>query len=189
MNAYDFDETVYAGECSIEFFLYCFRMDPSLIKFLPGVIKAFFLYKREKITLEQMLSDYGKTMEDYFSSHSLQFEEAVVKFWDKHINRVKPFYMRQKKADDVIITASPDFLMKEVCRRLGVQNLICTRFDIKTGKIEKPCFREAKTDCFLEKYPEGKIDEFYTDSMNDKFLMPFAEKVFIVRGNKITRVK
>lgn len=189
MNAYDFDETVYAGECSVEFFLYCFKADPSLIKFLPSVIKAFFLYKREKITLEQMLNDYGKVIEDYFSTHSLNLEEAVVKFWDKHIGRIKPFYLKQKKDDDIIITASPDFLMQEVCRRLGVKNLICTKFDVGTGKIEKPCFREAKIDCFRERFPDVRIDEFYTDSMNDRFLMPFADKVFIVKGNKITQVK
>lgn len=189
MNAYDFDETVYAGECSIEFFIYCFRLDPSLVKFLPDVIKAFVLYKKEKITLEKMLSDYGKIMEDYFSSNALAFEDAAVKFWDRHIHKIKPFYLEQKKHDDIIITASPDFLMKEVCSRLGVENLICTRFDLKTGKIEKPCFRQAKVSCFLERFPEGRIDEFYTDSMNDKFLMPFADKVFIVKGKKIKQVK
>lgn len=189
MNAYDFDETVYAGECSIEFFLRCFKSDPSLIKFLPGVIKGFILYKQEKISLDSLVNDYGKVMEDYFSSHSPEIEKAVVDFWDKHINKIKPFYLRQKKEDDVIITASPEFLMREVCNRLGIKNLICTQMNAKTGKIEKPCFRESKTARFLERFPEGKIDEFYTDSMNDRFLMPFAEKVFIVKGSKIKRVK
>lgn len=189
MNAYDFDETVYAGECSIEFFLYCFRLDPSLIKFLPGVIKGFILYKREKISLDSLLNDYGKVVEEYFSTHALQMEEAVIKFWDKKIKKIKPFYLKQQKEDDVIITASPEFLMKEICKRLGIKNLICTKMNIETGKIEKPCFREAKTDCFLEKFPGGRIDEFYTDSMNDRFLMPLSEKVFIVRGEKIKRVK
>lgn len=189
MNAYDFDETVYSGECSIEFFLYCLRLDPSLIKFIPGVIKGFFLYKKEKITLEQMMNDYGRKIEDYISTHSLSFEEAVVKFWDKHIKKIKPFYLNQKTEDDIIITASPDFLMREVCNRLGVCNLICTGFDLKTGKITSPCFREAKVDCFLKNFPDGKIDKFYTDSMNDKFLMPFSDEVYIVKGSKITRVK
>lgn len=189
MNAYDFDETIYAGECSVEFFMYCFRLDPSLIKFLPGVIKGFILYKKEKVTLEQLLNDYGRVMEEYLSTHSLGMEEAVTKFWDKHIKKIKPFYLGQKKEDDVIITASPEFLMREACERLGIKNLICTKMDVKTGKIEKPCFREAKIDCFLEHFPEGEIDEFYTDSMNDKFLMPFAQKVFLVKGSKIKRVK
>lgn len=189
MNAYDFDETIYKGECSIEFFIYCFKADPSLIKYLPGVMKAFVLYKREKITLESLLNDYGKVIEEYFSTHSLEMEKMVKVFWDKRMNRIKPFYLLQKKNDDIIITASPEFLMREVCARLGVKNLICTKMDVKTGKIEKPCFRQAKTERFLEHFPEGRIDEFYTDSMNDKFLMPFSDKVFIVRGNKIKQVK
>lgn len=189
MNAYDFDETVYSGECSIEFFLYCIRLDPSLVKFIPGVMKGFLLYKKEKITLNQMLDDYGKKIEDYLSANSVSFEAAVIKFWDRHIKKIKPFYLKQKKPDDIIITASPDFLMREVCRRLEIENLICTSFDLKTGKIISPCFREAKKDRFLEKFPDGKIDKFYTDSMNDKFLMPFSDEVYIVKGSKITKVK
>jgi len=189
MNVYDFDETVYAGECSIEFFLYCFRDDPMLIKFLPEVMKAFVLYKKEKITLDEMLGAYGQKLENYFSTHSAKYEEMVKVFWDKHQKKIKPLYLIRQKKDDVIITASPEFLMREICDRLGIENLICTNLDLKTGKITSPCFREAKTERFREKYPECKIDEFYTDSMNDRFLMDFAKDVYLVKGEKVTKIK
>lgn len=189
MNVYDFDETVYAGECSIEFFIFYFRKDPFLVKYLPSVLKAFALYKQEKISLDDFLNQYGKPVEEYIASHTLEFENAVSRFWDKNIKKIKPFYLENQKDDDVIITASPDFLVGEVCSRLGIKNLISTHIDLKSGKIEKPCFREAKIARFRETFPNGVIDDFFTDSMNDKFLMPFASRVFLVKGNKFKQVK
>lgn len=189
MNVYDFDETLYDGESSLEFFLYYFRVDPSLVKFLPSVLKALVLYKAGKITLDEFLNDYGKTVEDYIANHKNDFERTAKSFWDKKIHKIKPFYKNIQKPDDVIITASPDFLIKEACSRLGIENIIATKIDLVSGKIESPCFREAKIDRFREVYPTQDIDDFYTDSMNDKFLMPLAKRVFIVKGNKIEQVK
>ncbi len=189
MNVYDFDETLYDGESSVEFFLYYFRVDPSLVKFLPGVIKALFLYKAEKITLDEFLNDYGKQVEDYIATHKNEFERTVKSFWDKKITKIKPFYFGIQKPDDVVITASPDFLIREACNRLGIENLISTKIDLVSGKIEAPCFRESKIERFREVYPTEAIDDFYTDSMNDRFLMPFAKRVFIVKGSKIKQVK
>ena len=189
MNAYDFDETIYDGESSVDFFLYCFKYDPKLIRFLPAVLKAYILYKKEKISLDEMLNKYGKELEDYFSSHQTQINNLVKSFWDKRMNKIKPFYLELQKEDDVIITASPRFMIQEICERLGVKNLICTEFNLESGKIEKLCFRESKVDCFREVYPTEDIDDFYTDSMNDKFLMPFSKRVFLVKGHKIKQVK
>lgn len=189
MNVYDFDETVYKGESSVEFFLSLFKLEPSLIRFLPDVAKTFFLYKKEKITFDELLDGYGKKVERFFSESKIDMENEVRLFWDRHMKGIKPLYLSRQREDDVIITASPDFLMSEICKRLGIKNLICTGFDLETGKITSPCFRESKVDRFLERYPDGHIDEFYTDSGNDKFLMPYADKVFIVKGGKIKRVK
>lgn len=189
MNVYDFDETVYRGECSLEFFLYYLRKDFSLIKYIPGVFRALILYKQEKISLDSFLTDYGKEVGKYMAAHSAELNSAVKSFWDKREKHINSFYFLQQREDDVIITASPDFLMEEICRRIGVKNLISTHIDPHTGKIEKPCFREAKIERFREVYPTQKIDDFYTDSMNDRFLMPLAEHVFIVKGKRIKQVK
>lgn len=189
MNVYDFDETIYDGESSVEFFLYYFRKDPTLIRFLPDVMKALFLYKREKISLDSFINDYGSTIEDYIQTHKSDFEKCVDDFWNKKMKKIKPFYLERQKEDDVVISASPDFLLREACNRLGIKNLICTHIDLETGKLSHPCFREAKIDCFKEVYNECEIDDFYTDSMNDKFLMPFAKRVFIVKGNKVEQIK
>ena len=189
MNVYDFDETIYNGESTLDFFLYFFRKDPTLVKFLPAVLKELYLYKREKISLDEFISDYAATVEGYIKTHKSGIEKCVNDFWDKKMNKIKPFYAETRKEDDVIVSASPDFLLKEICSRIGIKNVICTHIDLETGKLSQPCFREAKIDCFRAVYPECEIDDFYTDSMNDKFLMPLAKRVFLVKGNEIKQIK
>lgn len=50
-------------------------------------------------------------------------EKDVNDFWKEYIGNIKPFYLKQKKDDDVIISASPEFLLKPVCKRLKIKTL------------------------------------------------------------------
>ncbi len=189
MNAYDFDQTIYAGESSLEFILFYIKKDPQIIKFMPSVFKAVILYEMAKITFDDFTKKYAPALEQYFKENEVYAEQAVAEFWDKHEKKIKPFYRKIQREDDVIITASPEFMMHDICDRLGIKNLVATDFDIKTGEIKSACFREGKIDCFRKAFPDGVIDDFYTDSINDEFLFPYAKRVFFVKGNKIKRIK
>lgn len=189
MNVFDFDETIYDGESSIEFILYYLRHDLRIIKFLPTVFKVFMLYKKGKVSFEDFTHKYADELRQYFENNNVDLMSLVNSFWDKHMDQIKPFYKEIQKDDDVVITASPSFMMEEICRRIGIKHLIATDFDIKTGEVRTACFREGKIDCFKSVYPEGVIDDFYTDSMNDQFLFPMAKRVFMVKKDKITQIK
>ncbi|MBQ5969722.1 MAG: haloacid dehalogenase-like hydrolase [Clostridia bacterium] len=189
MNVYDFDETIYDGESSIEFILDYIRVDPKVIKFVPSIIRIMFLYERGKITFDDFSEKYAHKLTDYFAANNVTVEHLMQGFWDKRMHKIKPFYLAQKKADDVILTASPTFMMREVCDRLGVKNLVATDFDLETGKVKNACFRENKIRCFFDAFPDGEIDAFYTDSVNDSFLFPLAKEAYMVKKNKIIRVK
>ena len=189
MNVYDFDETIYDGESSIEF-LFCYlREDPSVVRFLPSVAKLMFRYNRGKATFEDFTRDYAPALRDYFARNDVDLMKLVSGFWDKRMHKIKPFYHEQQRPDDVIITASPYFMMNDICARLGVRHLIATDFDIETGEIRTPCFRERKVDLFRAAFPGQEIDDFYTDSVNDSFLFPLAKRVFMVKGDKISQIK
>ncbi|MCM1364626.1 MAG: haloacid dehalogenase-like hydrolase [Faecalibacterium sp.] len=189
MNAYDFDETIYDGESSLEFIFSYLKTDPKIITFLPTVIKIMYLYKKEKITFDDFTNKYAHTLKKYFAENDVDVSGLVTKFWDKHEKKIKPFYKDIQRDDDVIITASPEFMMREICNRIGVKHLLATDLDLKEGVVRKACFREGKIACFKEAFPEGEIDDFYTDSMNDQFLFPLAKRVFLVKGDKITQIK
>ena len=49
--------------------------------------------------------------------------------------------------------------------------------------------RNNKVDLFYKEFPIGTIDNFYTDSMNDKPLIGISNAAYLVKGDKIKRVK
>lgn len=189
MNAYDFDETIYDGESSVQFILMYLKNDPKILSFLPAVGKVMYKYNRGQISFDDFTAKYGVQLKQYFHDNDVDLMSLVNKFWDKHEKNIKPFYKRLQREDDLIITASPEFMMREICDRLEIRNLVATHMDIRTGDIKRACFREGKIDCLREDFPDAVIDDFYTDSMNDSFLFPFAKRVFMVKGNKIERIK
>ncbi|NMP37535.1 MAG: phosphoserine phosphatase [Clostridiales bacterium] len=187
MNVYDFDNTVYDGESAIDFFICYLRRDPSLVKYIPKIVRALIRYKRGTISIEQALGEYGRIVEDYFSTVK-GLEDDVRIFWDKHIGKIKPFYYELHSDDDLIISASPEISLKDICARLGIKKYIGTAFD-ESGKISRFCFRENKVKAFFELYPNERIENFYTDSLNDKALIDISENAFLVKGMKITKIK
>lgn len=60
--------------------------------------------------------------------------KAVNKFWDKHEKEVFPWF-KERKRYAVVISASPDFLLREIQKRLNFETLICTNHNPKTGAI------------------------------------------------------
>ena len=113
----------------------------------------------------------------------------VVEFWDQNEYKIKPFYRAQQQEDDLIITASLGFFIREIFRRIGIRHYICTEIDPKTGKLEFLCYHENKVKVFRERYGDTRIEEFYTDSRNDQPLIDLAENAFLVKGDRIERIK
>ena len=80
--------------------------------------------------------------------------------------------------------------MKEIAKRLGIRNLVCSRIDEETGEVTRLCMRQNKILALREDFGDVEIDDFYTDSMkNDGFFAEHAKRVFLVKGNKIKRIK
>ena len=189
MNVYDFDNTIYDGESCLHMFFYFVRRDPALIKSVPRVLKAFAEYKKGRVTIEQAIEKYAPMVEEYLRVHHGLLSDTS-EFWDKHMKNIKGFYAEIQQPDDLIITASPEDSMREICRRLGIKNYICSKIDADTGKITRLCMRENKVKAFFSEYPDGKIDSFYTDSPeNDKPLIDISENAYAVKGNKIIKIK
>ncbi|MBQ6022152.1 MAG: haloacid dehalogenase-like hydrolase [Clostridia bacterium] len=189
MNVYDFDNTIYDGESVIDLFFFYMKKTPYIAKHIPKVFYAMYKYKRGRITVEQALSDYAPFIEDYFRNID-DFESDVRKFWDGHMKKIKPFYKDLQREDDVLVTASPEITMAEVCRRLGIRHVVGSLMDPETGKITRLCMRSRKVPAFLEAFPDAHIDNFYTDSQkNDQPLIDLAEHAFIVKGSKIRQIK
>ncbi len=189
MNVYDFDDTIYDGDSSIDFFKFFLKKDPSVISFAPTIARIMDDYRKTKVRFDDVIEKYGYVIEDYVKNNNIDIPALFEEFWDLHQHKIKPFYEYVRKDDDLIITASPKISMDILCPRIGIKHWLGTEMDEKTGRFHRGCFRETKIDFFRENYPDGVIDDFYTDSLNDEFLFPYAKRVFWVKGHKVTQIK
>lgn len=185
INVYDFDNTIYNGESTLDFYFYCVKHHPMLLRYLFVILVSLVKYKMCIISKEELMELCKKYVRGFLKDCP-DAENLAVKFWDRYSDKLKPFYKDLHKDDDCIISASFGFLLRPIMQKIGVSNLVCSELDFKTGNIEKLCFREYKKDLFLKKYGECKIEKFYTDSLNDLPIILMSEKAYIVKGNKIT---
>lgn len=189
MNVYDFDDTIYDGESPVDLFFEYIKIRPSLVKLIPKVLRALYRYKKGKITVDGALKEYGPIIRDCFLAYD-DWDNFINKFWDDHMDKIKPFYYETRRDDDVIVTNSPRLTMEPICERLGIKHLICTEMDMETGEITRSCLRENKVTAFYEDFPDAVIENFYTDSYeNDRFIADLAQHVYIVKGNNLTLMK
>lgn len=189
MNIYDFDDTIYDGESILDFFLCYVRENPAFLRFIPKVLFGFVKYKLGIVTLEKMQRDYFPIIKKWYCEYD-DWEGFTKRFWDTHMHKIKPFYAEVRRDDDIILTASPELTMREIARRLEIRNLVCSRIDEETGEVTRLCMRQNKILALREDFGDVEIDDFYTDSMkNDGFFAEHAKRVFLVKGNKIKRIK
>ena len=182
MNTYDFDKTVFYPDSSYCFYKYCLKHYPAaVLRTLPktvGILKDYLKDKSDAKPLKEQLFSFLRYIPDV--------DSVIETFWQENFCRMEKWYMEQKRADDIIISASPEFLLKPVTDKLGVR-LIGTPMDKKTGKINGAnCHDSEKVRRFCEQYPNAVTECFYSDSLSDTPMAQIAEKAYIVDHGKLT---
>lgn len=183
MNIYDFDGTIYDGDSTRDFCKFCLRERPFLIfnMIIPvmyGILFVFKLVKREKFKEKFFIA---------FLSRMNDADLVVQAFWETHTGKIKSWYHKQKKLTDIIISASPEFLLAPICEQLGIQ-LIASKVDIKTGTLlGANCRGGEKVIMFHKVFGDVSVDEFYTDTASDAPMAALADRAYIVKGDKITQ--
>ena len=183
MNVYDFDGTIYNGDSAIDFYLFCLKRKPFIIRRIIPQIIGFFKYKMKKISKEE----FKEVFYSYFKDIK-NIDEYVELFWNKKQYKIKKWYINQKNKNDVIISASPEFIIKKIGKRLGLKNIICSKVDKKTGTyIGKNCYGEEKVRRFKEVYKDKIIDNFYSDNYCDTPLANISKNAYYVNKNIIVK--
>ncbi len=180
MNVYDFDYTIYNGDSSIDFFLFCLKRQPLLIRYFPKQLSGLLMYSLHKIEKE-------KFKEYYFSflCGVNSVDDVVNLFWIRNKNKIYKWYLEQKKNTDVIISASPEFLLKPICKELNVE-LIATKVNCNNGKfLSKNCYGEEKVLRFRKEHNQEEVNAFYSDSSSDRYLAEIANNAYIVQKGEI----
>lgn len=181
MNVYDFDETIYDGDSTRDFYFYTLKKKRSILKYLPKQAYYFALFALGVITKTQFKEKF------YTFFKSIENTDAFLdEFWNEKQKNIKTWYKENRREDDIIISASPYFLLLPICERLGIKHLLASNVDKHTGEYDgENCYGEEKVKRLDEYMKDCRIDSFYSDSYSDTPLARRAERAFLVKGNEL----
>jgi len=188
MNAYDFDDTIYAGESAFDFFKFCLKKDKKLYLYFPIVLFRLIEYKLNLSSIEKISKTVEKIVSKFINKYINEIDEITKQFWNKNYKKIKPTFIKKLKKEDLIITGCPDFLINYIKEDLKVENIICTKFNFETKKLDFLCLGENKVKAFNKEFKNKKIEKFYTDSLMDVPFMKYAKEVYLVKGNKCIKI-
>lgn len=178
MNVYDFDKTIYARDCTVDFYFFVLKKHPGILRFLPVQLRGALSYAFGK-------RDKTKLKEAFFSFlQGVDARTLASEYWEENLSGIFPWYWKQMQKDDVIISASPRFLLEPVCERLGTVHLLASETDPSTGKFTgENCYGPEKVRRFEQAFPGQTIERFYSDSLSDLPLARLSQTPFrVIRG-------
>lgn len=182
MNVYDFDNTIYKGDSTRDFYFYSLKKHPSIIKYLPMQGYYFVKFALGIITKTQFKEKFYT-----FFKGIKNIDLFVEDFWRIHKKNIKRWYFDIQRKDDMVISASPEFLLNPVCKELGITRLYASRVDRFTGKYDGiNCWGEEKVRRFKEVTDE-EIEAFYSDSYSDDPLAKISKSAYLVKGDRILK--
>ena len=180
INGYDFDGTIYDGDSSVDFYFYCLKKNKKILLCLPIQLYGLLLYIlgiKDKTFFKEKFFSFLKKINDV--------DDYIKDFWKDKIKNIKSWYLEQKKPSDIIISASPEFLLKPLEKILKIK-VIATKVDKNTGKFNSlNCHDYEKLKRFKEVFKKTVPENFYSDSMSDKPMMDISKNSFLVQKDKI----
>ena len=180
-RVYDFDKTIYDGDATVHFFLHCARRYPRIaLDFLLGSCWHF-------LGMGLRLIEKTRAKERFyrFLSFVPDMEAELLVFWASHAHRIKRWYLEAHRADNLIISASPAFLLEPICQKLHVE-LIASLVDPRTGQALGPnCHGEEKVRRMRTACPDIQVEAFYSDARSDAPLAKLADAAYFVRGTRL----
>ena len=177
MNVYDFDGTLRYGDSTADFYLWCLRRHPAILLELPGLALYALRFAAGNMTKTRFKQQMYR-----FLRYVPDIDREVEAFWVRGREKLMSWYTPHE--GDLVISASPEFLLEPICRELGVR-LLASRVNPKTGVYDGlNCHGEEKLRRFREAYPGAGVEEFCSDSYSDSPLAEIAGQAYLIRKGK-----
>lgn len=183
INVYDFDKTIYNGDSTINFYLFCIKKNPIILILLPVTILYFILYKCKIVNKLKFKEKFF-----LFLKFVPNIDDMIELFWNKNIKKFKSWFNNDKSNNKIIISASPEFLLKPIINKIGAIDIIASKVDKSTGRFNSQnCYGEEKVRRLNEKYNNYIIENFYSDSLSDIFLAQISKNSYLVKRDNISK--
>ena len=180
MNGYDFDKTIYHEDCTVQFTLWRLKRSLPAWGMLPRVgLAALRMKKTGKERFKEQLHLL-------WTAGGADLHAEVERFWDANMGRIHRWYLAGKRTDDVVISASPLFLVRPAMQRLGVEAVFASPLNPETGLYEgRNCYGAEKVRVFQACYgPDARLEAWYSDSVSDAPMAALSDRAFLVKGEK-----
>ena len=180
IDIFDFDKTIVPFDSGSVFWIYCLIRNPWIVICVPYLLIMmipFFLGIKDLTYVKKHVYCYVPM---------INLEKNVKKFWDKHEKDVFEWFRKEnRERPAVVISASADFLLEDICKRLEVEKLICSRHDSKTGAIiSLNCKNEEKVRRYNEEVSDCKVINVSSDSIkSDRAIFSLGENCFHIQKN------
>lgn len=190
IDVYDFDGTIYDGDSTVDFYLYCLRRHPRMACRLPAVAAAGL---RRLLVKGYDLTAFKSVFFGFVQD--IDVDALARAFWQEESTRRKLGAWFQKTPRDlpfVIASASPEFELAPIARELGADALIATRTDARTGVIEgKNNKFHVKIARIQALYGEDvSVRAMYTDDLvADGPLVAWAREGYRITHGHVQRIK
>ena len=184
IKVFDFDNTIYRGESAVDLAFFMIKSNKRILFFVPTIFYNLIKYKLCLVDKDNMQRVINRCFKSAIKDKN-GLLGPVESFWEKHSCKLDERMLKRIGKDDIIITATPDFLINGIKDRLNTSNIISSEVDAEKREVTYFNFGDNKVRKYKELYVRRKIYRFYTDSYNDKALMDISERVFIVKKGRI----
>ena len=179
-DLYDYDGTVCPGDTGSAFWLYCLLRRPYILVFVPIQIVGILCY---------MFGADGKLarrMSVYCFLRAVDGQKLGRRFAEKRVRKTFPYFLeRDRTRPAVVCSASPEFLLRPICDALGVEHLVATQVDPRTGVLHgRTCKEKEKVRRLGEELPDVTYENVYSDSLlHDVHILRLGRTAYhVVRG-------
>lgn len=179
MNIFDFDGTIHRGDSSVAFYLYCLRRRPYIVLLLPVQAAAALLHTLGIMDVTAMKQAF------YLYFRLIDAEALLPSFWEQDRKNIQDWYRRVHSDNDVLISASPEFMLAPICEELGIRTLIASKVDPGTGRYTgKNCSGEEKVIRFRALFPDAVPENSYYDRDSDLPVSSLAVHGFRIKDGE-----
>ncbi len=186
LNIYDFDGTLYKSDSSVDFCFYVYKQKPLRLRFM--FIQAFFFipYKLGLISTLAYKNIFFCFLNGLREEH---VQNLVDSFWANqddsvfHSQLIGEIHNPKTQELSVCISASPQILLNNKTKSIGIHKLIATQMIYNKGKwvIKENCRGKEKISRLNNEFENPIITNAYSDNKDDLDLLQKAKSGYVVK--------